>query len=172
MVTCGIFIGLGSNLGDREVHIRGALRELAEAGDIRVLRCSSLHDTEPVGGPPAQPRFLNAVAELETDLPPRELLDRLLAIERRHGRQRGVRNGPRTLDLDLLLYRERFISEPGLVVPHPRMWERPFVAQPLAEICDVNSLRTRLNASPQSESATQATDPANATPREYPCTST
>jgi 2-amino-4-hydroxy-6-hydroxymethyldihydropteridine diphosphokinase len=93
-----------------------------------------------VGGPEGQDRYLNAVAELETALSPRALLQRLLAIERRHGRRRTVRHGPRTLDLDLLLYGDRVINEPELTVPHPRMWERPFVMGPLSEICDVDSL--------------------------------
>jgi 2-amino-4-hydroxy-6-hydroxymethyldihydropteridine diphosphokinase len=136
MVTAGgIFIALGSNLGDRAGNIRSALRELKEAGDVRVLRCSALRETEPAGGPPGQGKYLNAVAELQTDLPPRELLARLLEIERRHGRARAERFGPRTLDLDLLLYHDQVIAEPDLTVPHPRMWARPFVTEPLAEIC-------------------------------------
>ena len=143
----GIFIGLGSNLGDRARHIRDALQELAADGDIRVVACSRVHETEPVGGPPGQPRYLNAVAELATDLAPRDLLARLLEIERRHGRQRSVPNGPRTLDLDLLLYRDHVLDEPDLRVPHPRMWERSFVMEPLAEICPVERLpaAARLN---------------------------
>ena len=136
----GIYIALGSNLGDRAEHIRSALRELAQEGDIRALACSSLHETEPVGGPPGQGLFLNAAAELDTSLPPRELLVRMQTIEARHGRARTVRNAARTLDLDLLLYRQRVIAEPDLVVPHPRMWERPFVVQPLAEICPAERL--------------------------------
>lgn len=132
----GVFIALGSNLGDRAGHIRGALCELAELGDVGVVSCSTLHDTEPVGGPPGQPRFLNAVAELATDLTPRELLARLHEIEQRHGRVREVRNGPRTLDLDILLFRDQVIGEPDLRVPHPRMWQRTFVLRPLAEVLD------------------------------------
>jgi 2-amino-4-hydroxy-6-hydroxymethyldihydropteridine diphosphokinase len=134
-VPDGVFIALGSNLGARATHIRSALAELAELGDIQVLRCSSLHETEAVGGPSGQPRYLNAVAELRTELSPRELLSRLLAIEARHGRQRQLPNGPRTLDLDLLLYGDVHIAEPDLTVPHPRMWERDFVMRPLREIC-------------------------------------
>jgi len=136
MVTFrGIFIALGSNLGDRRRHLEEALRELAARGDIRVRAVSSFHETEPCGGPPGQPRYLNAAAELDTELEPRALLERLLEIERRHGRRRDVRDGPRTLDLDLLLYNERRIREPDLCVPHPRMWQREFVLRPLAEIC-------------------------------------
>ena len=136
MDSSGVYIALGSNLGDRAEHIRTALREIEEHGDIEVVRCSSLHDTEPVGGPPGQPHYLNAAAELRTTLPPRELLARLLSIEARHGRRRTVQNGPRTLDLDLLLYRDHVIDEPDLTVPHPRMWEREFVMQPLSEVCE------------------------------------
>lgn len=135
MVEGGIFIALGSNLGDRARHIREALAELAKAGDIRVVACSTLHETEPVGGPPGQPRYLNAVAELATELGPRELLTRMLAIEQRHGRERSVPNAARTLDLDLLLYGGTVVDEPDLHVPHPRMWERTFVMEPLEEVC-------------------------------------
>ncbi len=135
-----VYIGLGSNLGDREGHIRAALAELAALSDVQVVRCSALHETEAVGGPPGQPKFLNAVAELTSTLEPRALLARLLEIEQRHGRQRSVPSAPRTLDLDLLLYDDRVIDEPGLHVPHPRMWQRTFVTGPLAEICDAERL--------------------------------
>ncbi len=136
----GVFIALGSNLGDRAGHIEEALRELEERGDIRVVARSGLHETDPVGGPSGQPRYLNAAAEVATALPAHELLARLQAIEQRHGRERAVRHGPRTLDLDLLLYRERVIEEPGLTVPHPRMWARDFVLVPLREICPADRL--------------------------------
>ncbi len=136
----GIFIGLGSNLGDRAGHIRRALEELCEAGDVRVVACSRLHETEPVGGPPDAPRFLNAVAELATGLSPRQLLDRMLQIEQRHGRDRSAQTFSRTLDLDLLLYGDQVIQQPDLRVPHPRMWQRGFVMHPLAEICDLSRL--------------------------------
>lgn len=129
-----IFIGLGSNQGDRDFHIRTALTELASRGDVRVVRQSSLHETEPVGGPAGQGPYLNAVAEIDTDLPARALLERMLQIEARHGRERRVPNGPRPLDLDLLLYRDQLIDEPDLKVPHPRMWQRAFVTEPLAEV--------------------------------------
>jgi 2-amino-4-hydroxy-6-hydroxymethyldihydropteridine diphosphokinase len=153
--TGGIYIGLGSNLGDRERHLWDALRELASQGDVRVLACSSLHETDPVGGPPDQPRFLNAVAELESRLTPDELLARLHAIEDRHGRVRAVANGPRTLDLDLLLYRDQVRRAPALHVPHPRMWQRDFVLRPLAEICPPEKLAAarRLADGPESEPA-------------------
>jgi 2-amino-4-hydroxy-6-hydroxymethyldihydropteridine diphosphokinase len=119
------FVGLGSNIGDREATIRAAAARLGPH------RLSPIVETEPWGYAD-QPRFLNAVAELETDLEPRALLDRLLAIERELGRVRGgPRYGPRTIDLDLLLYGEQVIREPGLTVPHPRMGERLFVLEPL-----------------------------------------
>jgi 2-amino-4-hydroxy-6-hydroxymethyldihydropteridine diphosphokinase len=122
------YIGLGSNLGDREQLIRDA------AELIGARRLSTIRETEP-WGVEDQPRFLNAVAEIETSLTPRHLLDRLLQVERRLGRERtGPRWGPRTIDLDLLLYGEQALDEPGLVVPHPRLGERLFVLEPLAEL--------------------------------------
>jgi 2-amino-4-hydroxy-6-hydroxymethyldihydropteridine diphosphokinase len=122
------YVGLGSNLGDSEQLIR----EAAEL--IGALRLSSIIETEPWGYA-AQPNFLNAVAELDTALTPRQLLDHLLDVERRLGRERiGHRWGPRTIDLDLLLYGEEVVDEPGLVVPHPRLLEREFALRPLAEL--------------------------------------
>jgi 2-amino-4-hydroxy-6-hydroxymethyldihydropteridine diphosphokinase len=122
------YIGLGSNLGDREETIRRAVELLGAA------RVSTLIETEPWGYAD-QPRFLNAVAELETDEPPRALLTRLLEIERELGRTReGPRYGPRTIDLDLLLYGDDRLDEPGLGLPHPRLHERAFVLEPLAEL--------------------------------------
>lgn len=137
----GIYIGIGSNLGDRAANIRAALAALTAPGDVAVVRCSSFRETRPEGGPPGQPLFLNAAAEVATSLPPRDLLSRLLDVERSLGRRRGVRNGPRTIDLDLLVYHRLRIDEPDLVVPHPRMWQRSFVLLPLSEICDVAELR-------------------------------
>lgn len=136
----GVFIALGSNLGNRELHLRTALRELSERHDVCVIRISSLHETEPVGGPAGQGLFLNAVAELETTLPPRALLARMLEIERVHGRTRIQPDGPRTLDLDLLLYRDEVMDDADCRVPHPRMWQREFVLAPLREICDAARL--------------------------------
>lgn len=129
----GIFVALGSNLGDRREHLMDALADLAVAG-VHVRRCSSFHETAAVGGPAGQECYLNAVAEVTTALLPAPLLAMLMEIEAQHGRTRGVENGPRTLDLDLLLYHEAVIDEPGLTVPHPRMWGRDFVLAPLAEI--------------------------------------
>lgn len=128
------YVGLGANLGDREGTIRAALAALAEEDGIEVVAVSTLRETEPVGVGP-QPRYVNGVAELSTSLGPRALLDRLLETERRFGRIRvpGV-HGPRALDLDLLLYGDEQIEEPGLTVPHPRLHERAFVLEPLAEL--------------------------------------
>jgi len=128
------YIGLGANLGDREAMLRAALEQLAAEPGVEVVAVSAFRDTAPVGIVD-QPRFLNAVAAVETELAARELLDRLLGVERRLGRTReGPRFGPRTIDLDLLLYGDAELAEPGLDVPHPRMHERLFVLEPLAEL--------------------------------------
>ena len=129
------YVALGSNLGDREGTLRAALEALAAEPGIEVVAVSRLYDTEPVGYVD-QPRFLNGAAALETELPARELLERLLAVEHRFGRSREdvPAQGPRTLDLDLLLYGDAEIDEPGLRVPHPRLHERRFVLEPLADL--------------------------------------
>jgi len=148
------YVALGSNLGDREATIRDALAALAAEPGIEVAAVSTLTDTEPVGVVD-QPRFLNGVAAVDTELSPGELLAVLLAVERRFGRVReGVpRHGPRTLDLDLLVYGDAVVDEPGLTVPHPRLHERGFVLEPLAEVApglevpgkgDVQTLLARL----------------------------
>lgn len=126
-------IALGSNLGDRERTLNRALRDLRALG--KVTAASTFLDTDPVGYL-NQPRFLNAAALLETALSPVDLLHALLGIEREHGRDRsqGIAKGPRTLDLDLLLYDDRVLQTEGLVLPHPEMHCRGFVLQPLAEI--------------------------------------
>jgi 2-amino-4-hydroxy-6-hydroxymethyldihydropteridine diphosphokinase len=130
-----VYIGLGANLGDREAAIRRALDVLDADPAIDVVAVSTVRETDPVGYLD-QPRFLNGAAALETELPPRELLERLLAVEKELGRERagGPRFGPRTIDLDLLLYGEETIAEPGLTVPHPRLTERRFVLEPLSEL--------------------------------------
>jgi 2-amino-4-hydroxy-6-hydroxymethyldihydropteridine diphosphokinase len=128
------YIGLGANLGDRERTIRRAIEILGAEPGVEVVAVSTLRVTDPVGYVD-QPRFLNGAAAIETELEPRELLDRLLAVERALGRDRsGPRYGPRTIDLDLLLYGDRVVDEPGLTVPHPRLAERPFALEPLAEL--------------------------------------
>ena len=129
------YIGVGANLGNRRESIAAALDLLRAEAGVEVVAVSSLRETEPVGYE-NQPRFLNGAAALETELPPRELLQGLLEIERRLGRVRGEgpRFGPRTIDLDLLLYGDEILEEPGLVVPHPRLHERRFALEPLAEL--------------------------------------
>jgi len=149
------YIALGSNLGDREETIRAAVDALAAEPGIAVVTASTLIETEPVGVVD-QPRFINGVAAVDTDLSARTLLDVLLDVERRFGRQRegAAPQGPRTLDLDLLLYGDEEIDEPGLRVPHPRLHEREFVLGPLEELAPslevpgkgpVQTLRARLH---------------------------
>jgi 2-amino-4-hydroxy-6-hydroxymethyldihydropteridine diphosphokinase len=129
------FIGLGSNLGDRRATIERALELLDAAPGVRVLAVSTLRDTDPVGDA-EQPDFLNGAVEVETELPARELLAVLNGIEDELGRVRDParRFGPRTLDLDLLLYGDGTVDEPDLVVPHPRLVEREFALEPLVEL--------------------------------------
>jgi 2-amino-4-hydroxy-6-hydroxymethyldihydropteridine diphosphokinase len=128
------YVGLGANLGDREATLRSAVDALAAEEGIVVVGVSTLRETEPVGVV-GQPRFLNGAVALDTTLQARELLERLLAVEQRFGRVRVAgEHGPRTLDLDLLLYGEERIEEPGLAVPHPRLHVRRFVLEPLAEL--------------------------------------
>jgi 2-amino-4-hydroxy-6-hydroxymethyldihydropteridine diphosphokinase len=129
------YVGLGSNLGDREATLGAAVDELAATRGIEVVAVSTLVDTEPVGYLD-QPRFLNGVVVLDTDLPARALLGVLLGLEARFGRDRAAApaQGPRTLDLDLLLYGDAEIDEEGLRVPHPRLHERAFVLGPLQEV--------------------------------------
>ena len=127
------FVGIGSNLGDREEHLRRAVELLAAEDAISVLASSQLRETEPVGPVPQGP-FLNGAVQVETELPPRELLERLLAIEQRLGRVRREPFGPRTVDLDLLVYEDAVLDEPGLTLPHPFLHERRFALEPLAEL--------------------------------------
>lgn len=128
-----VFLGLGSNLGDRERNLRRSLEVLSRREGIEVLRVSRILETKPVGGPP-QGDFLNAAAEIRTTLGPRGLLEELKRIEGELGRVPGVRNGPRTIDLDILLYDDLSVEEPDLEIPHPRMLERAFVLDVLVEI--------------------------------------
>jgi 2-amino-4-hydroxy-6-hydroxymethyldihydropteridine diphosphokinase len=128
------FVGLGANLGDREGALRRAVDLLARAPGVTVVAVSSTRETDPVGYAD-QPRFLNAAVALDTTLAPRELLDALLAVEQALGRTRvGPRFGPRAIDLDLLLYDDAELDEPGLSVPHPRLHERRFALEPLHEL--------------------------------------
>ena len=123
------FLGLGSNLGDRHAHLARAVEGLPD-----VVAVSRLYETEPVGGPPGQGPYLNVVVELDTDLGPRPLLEVARRLEDGAGRERGVRWGPRTLDVDVLLVDDLVVEDADLVVPHPRMWQRRFVVDPLAEL--------------------------------------
>jgi 2-amino-4-hydroxy-6-hydroxymethyldihydropteridine diphosphokinase len=129
------YVGLGANLGDREATLRAAVDALAATPGVEVVAVSTLVDTTPVGHLD-QPRFLNGVAVLETDIEARSLLGVLLAVEARFGRDRAAAppHGPRTLDLDLLLYGDAEIDEEGLRIPHPRLHERRFVLEPLQEV--------------------------------------
>ncbi|MBS3116850.1 2-amino-4-hydroxy-6-hydroxymethyldihydropteridine diphosphokinase [Candidatus Woesearchaeota archaeon] len=126
-----VFICLGSNLSRREENVAKALDLLFEK--VRMISKSSLYETKPVGYSP-QPDFLNAVAEMETELSPQELLLFLLKIEQQLGRKRSIKNGPRVIDLDLLFYEDKIVNETTLVIPHPRLHERAFVLEPLCEI--------------------------------------
>ena len=128
------YIGLGSNLGQREKNIAAALNALQTTRDVEVVRVSRLYETEPVGGPADQASFINAVAHIRTALPPERLLGICLAIEDSLGRKREAHWGPRTIDLDLLCYEQEIVVTPELTLPHPLMHERRFVMEPLAEI--------------------------------------
>ena len=127
------YVSIGTNLGDRAAYLDLAARGLAALPETRVVALSPIFETDPVGPPPQGP-YLNAVARVATSLAARALLDGLLAIEREAGRARSERNAARTLDLDLLLYGDERIDEPDLVVPHPRLAERPFILEPLAAL--------------------------------------
>jgi len=127
-----VLIALGSNLGDRRGHLDDAVDELAALEGFELVAVSPWIETDPVGGPPGQGRFLNGALEARTALAAGELLAAMQRIEAAHGRRRGERDAPRTLDLDLLFYGREAIDEPGLVVPHPRLEERLFVLEPLA----------------------------------------
>lgn len=128
------YVALGSNLGDRQGTIIEAVRRVGRCEGIKVLGVSNLVENAAVGGPGGQPPFLNGAMKLETTLAPHDLLARLLDVERSLGRVRRERWGPRTVDLDLLLYGQEVLHDPGLTVPHPAMAERRFVLEPLAEI--------------------------------------
>ena len=132
------WLALGSNLGDRARYLRQA-REALEGGGVRILRTSSIEETDPVGVVD-QPRFLNQVLEVETDLDPNPLLDMLKAVERRLGRSPGPRWGPREIDIDILTYEDRVVDEPGLQIPHPELERRPFLKKLLEEARTARSL--------------------------------
>jgi 2-amino-4-hydroxy-6-hydroxymethyldihydropteridine diphosphokinase len=128
-----VYLGFGSNLGDRKKHILTAMGLLHRTDGVSIVTHSSLFETEPEGETD-QPMFLNAAAEVETELSPRELLELIRKVEKRIGRTPTYRWGPREIDIDILLYDDLVIDEEGLTVPHPRMHERAFVLAPLFEI--------------------------------------
>jgi len=129
-----VFVGLGSNEGDRLANLSCAVQRLGEIAGIGVLQMATIYETQPVGGPP-QEDYLNTVVAIETALSPHELLTTLKALERRMGRTPSPeRWGPRVIDLDILLYDQQVIREPHLVIPHPRLPERRFVLEPLAQL--------------------------------------
>lgn len=132
MVRHEAYIGMGSNLGDRWQYLSQALCAMGSLGVV--ARYSKVYETEPVGGPEGQFPYLNMVAALLTDLPAEPLLDELLAIEAAHGRVRTVKNGPRTIDLDLLLWDDAILDSARLTLPHPRMSQRRFVLEPLLDV--------------------------------------
>jgi 2-amino-4-hydroxy-6-hydroxymethyldihydropteridine diphosphokinase len=125
------YLGLGSNLGDRGGHLRTAVAGLPD-----VVAVSPVYESEPVGGPPGQGPYLNLVVELDTALSARELLDVAHRLEAAAGRVRAEKDGPRTLDVDVLLVGDAHVDAPDLVVPHPRMWRRRFVLAPLADLAE------------------------------------
>ena len=127
------YIGLGSNIGDRQKNIQQAIQKISALKSTVLIKASSFIETKPVGGP-EQNDFINAAIEIKTDLSPHELLSRLQEIESQLGRVRTVKNGPRSIDLDILIFDEQKITEADLVLPHPRIKEREFVLRPLREI--------------------------------------
>jgi 2-amino-4-hydroxy-6-hydroxymethyldihydropteridine diphosphokinase len=132
MTIC--YLGLGSNLGDRRNNIKQAVRKIGILKNTRVLKQSSFIQTNPVGGPVAQPKFLNVALKIKTGLSPFNLLKALKNIEKQLGRLKSVKNGPRNIDLDILLYGDKVVNQKRLMIPHPRMFERDFVIRPLAEV--------------------------------------
>jgi 2-amino-4-hydroxy-6-hydroxymethyldihydropteridine diphosphokinase len=127
-----VYLGLGSNVGDSEALLQSALDQL-NARDLKLLRVSSLYETEPIGLR-EQRWFLNLVAEFQTELFPKQLLHRIEKVEKELGRKRTVRNGPRTIDIDILLYGNAVVKTEALEIPHPRYRERRFTLAPLAEL--------------------------------------
>lgn len=153
------FLCLGSNLGKRLANLRAAVDALAANPAIAVDRnfgVSSVYETDPIGGPPGQPDFLNAVIRIDTSLTPRELLEVTRSIEKALGREREVHHGPRTIDIDILLYGTQFIDMPDLQIPHTRLHQRRFVLEPLCELAP-DAVHPLLNLTVR-KMAQQATD--------------
>ncbi len=132
MAIC--YLGIGSNLGSRRANINSAIRKINSLKSTRVLKVSRIIETEPVGGPKGQGKFLNAALKMKTSIAPLALLKELKKIELDLGRTPAARNGPRTIDLDILFYSDRIISRKELKVPHPKVFEREFVIKPLLEV--------------------------------------
>ena len=132
MQTC--FLGIGSNLGDRRKNIRLALEKISRLKDTKIIRVSKIAETVPLGGPSGQGKFLNAVLKINTNLTPLKLLKQLQKIENELGRRRTVRWGPRTIDLDILLFGDKVIEGKELKIPHPRLMQRDFVLKPLLNL--------------------------------------
>lgn len=128
------YLGVGSNLGDRKKNIRLALRRINSLQGTKAVKLSKIIETEPLGGPKGQNKFLNAALKIKTGLSPLALLRNLKRIERELGRVKGARNGPRVIDLDILFYGDRIINRNNLKVPHPRVFQREFVLKPLLEV--------------------------------------
>lgn len=132
MAVC--YLGIGSNLGDKRSNIREAVKKVNCLKDTKVLKSSKIIRSRPQGGPRGQPEFLNAVLKIRTKFPPLALLKNLKKIETELGRKKTVRYGPRTIDLDILLYEDRVIQSKSLIVPHPKIFQRNFVLKPLLEV--------------------------------------
>ena len=136
-----VFLGIGTNLGDRSLNLEIALGLLDYPIEgTQVVDVSSIIETDPVGGP-SQPKFLNGVVHVRTTLPPYDLLTYLKRIERQMGRVPTVRNGPRVIDLDILIYDDIVMKSPELQIPHPRMFERPFVLKPLSDLVPIDEIK-------------------------------
>lgn len=128
------YVGIGSNLGNRRDNIDKALKKIKALKDTRIIKVSKFIESDPVGGPRGQNKFLNGALKIQTNLPPVILLKKFKKIESELGRSKSARNAPRVIDLDILLYGERIMNTRILTIPHPRMFQRDFVLKPLAEI--------------------------------------
>ena len=134
-----MYLGLGSNLGDRQAYLDQAMIQLSKNG-CQILEKATVIETDPVGGPLNQDKYLNSVVKIKTSLNPENLLNLIHSIESKLDRIRTVKNGARTIDIDILLYDQLKINQPHLKIPHPRMFQRDFVLKPLKEICDLNTI--------------------------------
>lgn len=133
-MTVICYLSLGSNLGDRRKNLKNAIKEIGLLQKTKVLKQSKFIYTDPIGGPVNQPKFLNAALKISTVLSPVKLLKSLKIIEKYLGRKKSIQNGPRKIDLDILLYADKVIRKKDLIIPHPRMFGREFVVKPLSEV--------------------------------------